>query len=104
VSYDHEDPTCTAIVQVSSCVYLFVIHQGHEEVWGNKENGPTEIGRRNANNGEGMLVDLHHLADDASVIVKTRVPIRVAKDDIWGAVGPAIIGVVKKSAEIRLNA
>ena len=53
---------------------------------------------------QGEMVELHDLADDASVIVKTRVPIRIAKYDIWRAVGAAIIGVVKKAAEIRLNA
>ena len=63
-----------------------------------------EPGRRYADDGERILVELNRAAQHAAVILKTGVPIRVTEHDIRSAVGTVLIGIVKKTANIRPNA
>ena len=63
-----------------------------------------ELGRRYAEDGEGMLVHLDHTAHHAAIILKMAVPIGVGEHDIRSAVGAMLIGGVEETAKIRLNA
>ena len=62
-----------------------------------------KFGRRDADNREGISVHLNDAADDASIIVKTGVPIGIREHDVRSAVRAILIGRVDQTAEIGLK-
>lgn len=69
-----------------------------------KHPGPIKLRGRDADDSKRMFVQLDDAADNASIILKTSVPIRIAEHDIWSAMGAMLIGGMNEPAEIRLKA
>src|SRR5437667_5411625 len=103
MSNDHKNPAACAIVQVSRSIDLLMVHHGQKEIGRDEHYGPAKIRRRYPENGKRVLVQLNRAAHCATIIVKVIVPVSVTEDDIRSAVRTMIIGVVKETAEIRLN-
>src|SRR5580692_7622788 len=97
--HGHKDETLAAGVQVVHSFYLLLVHERHEETRVEKYQRPVEAGRCHAEDGEGMLVHLNYAADDAAIVLKMRVPIRIAEHDVGGAVWAVLIGSMEEAAE-----
>ena len=103
MSHHSENRTVSTIVQAVPAFYLLLVHHRRKELGREKYQSPAKSWRRDAENGEGMVVQLNDSAHDATFIVKLAVPIRVAEHDVGGAVGTMLVGGVEETAEIGLN-
>ena len=63
---------------------------------GAKQQRPLKPGRRHADDGERMLVELNYAAHHAAIVLEMAVPIGVAEHDIRSAVRAVLIGAWKK--------
>src|SRR3984957_19051184 len=81
-----------------------MVHDGHENIRSEKQDGPLEPRRRHTKNGDGMLVEPNHAAYHAAIILKMAVPICVGEHDIGRAVWAMLIGSVEETAKVRLHA
>src|SRR5439155_4721435 len=104
MSHGHKDPAVAARVQVIYTLDLLLVHDGHKETRIEEHQGAVEAGRRNANDGKGMLVHLNDAAHHAAIILKMRVPIVVGENDVGSAVRAMLIGSVEETAKMRLEA
>ena len=81
-----------------------MVHDGHEDIRSEKQDGPLEPWRRHAKDGEWMPVEPNNAAHHAAIVLKMAVPICVGEHDIGRAVWAMLIGIVEESAKVRLNA
>src|SRR5580704_4814991 len=81
-----------------------MVHDGHEDIRSEKQDGPLEPRRRHAKNGDWMLVEPNNAAHHAAIILKMAVPICVGEYDIRRAVWAVLIGSVEETAKVRLHA
>src|SRR5579863_5504623 len=81
-----------------------MVHDGHEDIRSEKQDGPLEPWRRHAKDGEWMAVEPNNAAHHAAIVLKMAVPICVREHDIGRAVWAMLIGIVEKSAKVRLDA
>src|SRR5580704_18462128 len=81
-----------------------MVHDGHEDIRNEKQDGPLEPWRRHAKDGEWMPVEPNNAAHHGAIVLKMAVPICVGEHDIWRAVWAMHIGIVEESAKVRLNA
>src|SRR5580693_3933584 len=100
----HKNETMTARVQVVPSFYLLLIHERNEESGIEEYQGAVESGGRDAEDGVGILVHLNDAADDAAIVLKMRMPIRIAEHDVGRAVWAVLIGSVEETTEERLQA
>src|ERR1035438_3896618 len=84
-------------------VDLLQVADGHEEIWGDKEQGPVESRRRYSDDGEGMFVNQYRAAHHAAIVLEARVPVSIGEHDIGCARITMFIGGVEEAAKIRLN-
>src|SRR5215469_14735407 len=84
-------------------VHLVVHHNGHKETGRKSYQSSTESRRCDADDRDGMVVEVNGMAHDARIVVKMRVPICIAEHHIRSAVWPILIRSVKNTAKIRLN-
>jgi len=82
---------------------LLIVHDRRPEIGKEEQQGSLERRRRHAEDGEGMLVYLDHMANHAGIVLKVGVPISVTEHQIGSAVRAVLIGVVKEAAKVRLN-
>jgi len=104
VSENLEDPPVAAAIQLAQATHLFMVDEGHEEVGSEEQESAVEAGRRDADDGEGVLVEPNDAADDAGIVVETAVPETVAEGDVGSAVGAVFVRAMNEAAQIRLNA
>src|ERR1700722_7401567 len=102
-SDEPETPPGT-LVQTVKTLNLFLVHHGHPESRGKKQLSAPEVRRGNAENREGMLVQLHRTPYDRRIAEEMIAPIGIAEYDVRAAVGAVLIGAVKEAAKIRLDA
>src|ERR1035438_6100718 len=81
-----------------------MVHDGHEDIRSEKQDGPLEPWRRHAKDGEWMPVEPNNAAHHAAIVLKMALPICVGEHDIGRAVWAMLIGIVEESAKVRLNA
>src|SRR5690348_11713665 len=81
-----------------------MIHDGHEDIRSEKQDGPLELWRCHAKDGEWMPVEPNNAAHHGAIVLKMVVPICVGEHDIRGAVWAMLIGSVEESPKVRLNA
>src|SRR6201998_976712 len=81
-----------------------MVHDGHEDIRSEKQDGPLEPWRRHAKDGEWMPVEPNNAAHHGAIIPKMAVPICVGEHDIRRAVWAVLIGSVEETAKVRLNA
>src|SRR5271168_4625956 len=81
-----------------------MVHDRHEDIRSEKQDGPLESWRRHAKDGEWMSVELNNAAYHGAIVLKIVVPICVGEHDIGRAVWAALIGSVEETANKRLNA
>ena len=60
--------------------------------------------RSNTDDCERMFVEADGAANDATIVLKMRVPIAVGKDDVRSAVRAVLIGAVDEASEMGLHA
>src|SRR5258708_6472659 len=80
------------------------IHDRSPEVRRKEKLRPAEVGWRDANDREGMLVHLYDTADYVAVAVEIAVPQRIAQNDLGHAVLAMLFRGMNKPAQVRLNA
>src|ERR1700734_2741434 len=80
-----------------------MLDQRHEHRGIEEEECPVKIPGRNAQNGEGMAIELDHPADDSAIVLEMGVPVLIAQHDVGRAVGRALIGSMEKVAQIWLQ-
>src|ERR1700733_6551559 len=80
-----------------------MVHNGHEDIRSEKQDGPLEPWRRHAENGHWMSVDSNNAAHHAAIILKMAVPIGVGEHDKRRAVWAVLVGSVEKTAKIGVN-
>src|SRR6516164_7348756 len=81
-----------------------MVHDGHEDIRSEKQDGPLEPWRRHAKDGEWMPVEPNNAAHHPAIILKMAVPICVGEHDKGGAVWAVLIGSVEETAKVRVNA
>jgi hypothetical protein len=81
-----------------------MVHDGHEDIRSEKQDGPLEPWRRHAKDGEWMPVEPNNAAHHGAIVLKMGVPICVGEHDIRRAVWAMLIGIVEESPKVRLNA
>lgn len=80
-----------------------MVHDGHEDLRSEKQDGPLEAWRRHAKNGHWMSVDSNNAAHHAAIILKVAVPICVGEHDKRRAVWAVLVGSVEETAKIGVN-
>src|SRR5579859_3717469 len=66
---------------------LLLIDDRHEKFRRNEAHRAAKLRRRDADDCEGMLVELDDPADDVAIVVKTAVPVGITENKIRRAVG-----------------
>ncbi len=64
----------------------------------------AEIARRDADDGEWMLIDVDRPANNASVLKKMTAPVCIAQHDVGSAVDALLIRGMEKAPQIWLDA
>src|ERR1700741_1024001 len=103
MSHHSENRTVSTIVEAVPAFYLLLVHHRRKKLGREKYQGAAKSKRRDAENGEGMIVQMNDSANDATFIGKMVVPIRVAQHDVGCAVGTMLVRGTEETAEIRLN-
>ena len=92
VSERHEHPPVPARVQIIS--ELSDVYDRYEQIGIKKHQSSVKLRRRDADNRKRVFAQLDDTPYHAGVILKMRVPIRIAKHNIRSAVWPLLIGRV----------
>jgi hypothetical protein len=71
---------------------------------GKEQLGSAKRRRGHANDRELVLVDLDRLPHNTGIALKMAMPVRVTQHHVGSAVRAVLIGSVKKTPELRLNA
>lgn len=93
-----------AFIQNREPLQLFLINHRHPDIRGEEEECSAERGRRNAEDGIGVLVHLHHTTNYTAIVLEVAVPIGVTEDEIGRTVWTVFICDVKEAAKEWLNA
>src|SRR5579871_6079460 len=93
-----KDPMIVALVQDIRTSDLLMVDDGHEELGSEEQQSTVELGRSNAEDGEGMLVEQNGVADHAAIAMKMALPIFISQHDVGSAVGAVLIGSVEETA------
>src|SRR5882757_9499046 len=93
-----------ALIKRIKAVNLRHIHHGRPERRREEEFGTAEVGRRNPDDGVGMLVDLHAAPYGGRIAVEMTVPAVIVQDDVGGAVLAVLVRGMEKPATISLHA
>src|ERR1700683_5539676 len=101
MSHHRENPTLAARVQIVLSLELPLVHDRHEKIGGEDEQGSVEIGWRYAEDRKRMFIHLHHAALHAAIVLTMRMPICVGQDDIRCAVRTMLICGVEEIAGVR---
>src|SRR3984885_10343439 len=80
-----------------------MVHDGHEDIRSEKQDGPLEPWRGDAENGHWTSVDSNNAAHHAAIILKMAVPICVGEHDKRRAVWAVLVGSVEETAKIGVN-
>src|SRR5579863_344463 len=80
------------------------VRDRHKKILKEKQHRAVEPGRRNTDDCERVLVELNGTAKHARIALKVAMPIRVIEHDVRSAVRTVLVGGVKETAKIRLNA
>ena len=104
MSEGHVHVVFAALVKNLEPLYLFLLNHRRPEIGKEEEQCPVEVRRRNAKDGERMLVDLNNTSHDVAIVLKLAVPIFIADYEIGSTVGAMLVGIVEEAAKERLNA
>ena len=85
-------PRLSALVQVSRPINCSWLTIGTKKSGEKNNNVPLELRRRDAEDGERMLVHLNDAAHHAAIVLKMAVPIGITEHDVRGAVRAMLIG------------
>jgi hypothetical protein len=94
------NPTISSRFQEIPRVALLLAKDWHKKIGREDQYSPSKPGRGYADDGVRMAVETENAAHDATIILKTAVPIRVGKHDIWSM----LVGGVDEAAKVGLNA
>src|SRR5258708_18362383 len=81
-----------------------MVHDGHEDIRSEKQDGPLESWRRHPKDGEWMPVEPNNASQHGAFVLKMVASICVGEHDIRSAVWAMLIGSVEESPKVRLNA
>src|SRR5579863_7569729 len=81
-----------------------MVHDGHEDIRSEEQDGPLEPWRRHAKDGEWMPIETNNAAHHGAIILKMGVPICVGEHNIGRAVWAVRIGIVEETTKVWLNA
>src|SRR5579872_1836964 len=90
-------------IQYRSGVHLCLIDDRHVEIGRTEYQRSDKTWRCYTDDRERAPVQADDSTDNGAIVVETAVPIRIAQNEIGGAVGAMFIGAVKEAAEMRLN-
>jgi hypothetical protein len=84
--------------------HLLLVHDRHKEIRSKEHDRSLELRRRHADDGERVLIELNDAADSAWIVVEPGVPICMGEHNIRSAVGAVLVGCVKQTAKVGVNA
>src|ERR1700692_1318188 len=93
-----------ALMQTVEALNLLLVHHRHPQSGGEEYFCPTEVWGGNAENGEGMFVQLNRPPYHRRIAAEMTAPICIAEHDVRTTVGPVLIRCVKEAAKIRPEA
>src|SRR5262245_42414640 len=99
----HHTPVVLPVPEEIHSSQLFRIHDRHKEGRREKQYGPMEFWRSDANDGERMLVQLNDATHDGAISLKMTLPICITQHDVWSAVRTLFIRGMEQTSQVRLN-
>src|SRR5580700_2862571 len=99
----HKNATVPALVESAGAFYLLLVDDRDPEVRREQRKVSAKALWGDAEDGEGMLVELNDAAYDAAVILKMRVPVGPGQHDVRCAVGATLVGPMEETSEKGLN-
>lgn len=101
---EDERRVIAALLELVVALHDGLLDERHPEGGGKEQLCAAKGGRRHADDGEGVLVDLYGAAHDVGVAMEVTAPVRVAEHHVGRAVEAFFIGGMEEAAEIRMHA
>src|SRR5579864_6254543 len=99
----HKEEAVSARIQQIDTFQLLLVNGRGPKVRQDELESSLELRRRDTKNGEGMLVQSNRAAHHPGIVLKVSMPICVAENQIWSAVGTVLVSAPEETANIRLN-